>query len=805
MANNTQETVIQIPGVGEITFPAHMSDAEIEAAIKNNILPQAEQGATAGKSAESGPWTKYQTRRYRVTAPDGRQFNVTAPGRATRDEIIERVQSERPADGPWTRYQRSTTQSGEGHWTKYQQANGQVPAPPPGFVVEPPDLPPKPPPGFKMETRGMKIGDIRRNFPQYGDMSDLELARAIHARYYSDLDFDDFAKRIELSPGVIGTRVGRQVGLAGRYLVEGATALPGVVNDAVLGVANKGFEMAGSDFRFMPTSQAVSEQLSRAGLPEPRATGERVVGDASRALSAVGGVAGIAQRVAGPVAKTLAQAPKAQATGAVAGGTAMGVTREGGGGPGAQFAAGMTAGVLAPAAMAATVSRWAAPNVQLFKSVGAEPSVGNTLNSPFVQGLENLLARLPGGQGLAARFRENTQRRLGDRTKTGTTAEAAGRTIERGISGPGGFIERTKETYKRLDAITASKMPKDSTWLASNTMSVLDDLVTPVAGAERTTRALVNPTLATMRQNLADDLAANNGRLPYEALRQLRTQVGSMIDDALVTGVPGGQLKQVYAALSRDMERAAKTAGVGPHFTRQNNYYRARMERIESVLERVIGKGRQPEDIFKVVNPTNQDAVGKLRATLRSLKPDERQVVARAVIERLGRATPGRQNDVGDVFSSETFLTNWNRISEAAKNTLFQNPQQKRELDKIANIANRLRKSGQVAANPSGTAGSAASYGIFGSPLVAVATNSISPVLIAGGALALTNIGSRMLTSPRVVNWLASGAITKPDQLAPYISRLAVIYAETDDPALRREIENYVDAQGVALERAGSQ
>jgi hypothetical protein len=40
------------------------------------------------------------------------------------------------------------------------------------------------------------IESIRQKFPQYGDMSDLELARALHAKYYSDIDKADFASKL---------------------------------------------------------------------------------------------------------------------------------------------------------------------------------------------------------------------------------------------------------------------------------------------------------------------------------------------------------------------------------------------------------------------------------------------------------------------------------------------------------------------------------------------------------------------------------------------------------------------------------
>lgn len=44
----------------------------------------------------------------------------------------------------------------------------------------------------------MNIQDIRKQYPQYNDLSDQELAAGFHSKFYSDLPFEDFAGRIGL-------------------------------------------------------------------------------------------------------------------------------------------------------------------------------------------------------------------------------------------------------------------------------------------------------------------------------------------------------------------------------------------------------------------------------------------------------------------------------------------------------------------------------------------------------------------------------------------------------------------------------
>lgn len=42
----------------------------------------------------------------------------------------------------------------------------------------------------------MNIKEIREKYPQYGNISDKELAERLHQKYYKDMDFADFSQRI---------------------------------------------------------------------------------------------------------------------------------------------------------------------------------------------------------------------------------------------------------------------------------------------------------------------------------------------------------------------------------------------------------------------------------------------------------------------------------------------------------------------------------------------------------------------------------------------------------------------------------
>jgi hypothetical protein len=46
----------------------------------------------------------------------------------------------------------------------------------------------------------MNIAEIRQKYPQYNDLSDEELAKGLHKKFYSDMDFGEFSNKIGLTP-----------------------------------------------------------------------------------------------------------------------------------------------------------------------------------------------------------------------------------------------------------------------------------------------------------------------------------------------------------------------------------------------------------------------------------------------------------------------------------------------------------------------------------------------------------------------------------------------------------------------------
>jgi hypothetical protein len=623
-------------------------------------------------------------------------------------------------------------------------------------------------------------GRIIQNVPE--GTTKAQLAAKLQANGY------DVSKLVEASPERAGAA------LAG--VNRGIAGLVGLPVDTIENVINLGLAGTGTIATaagrpdLAPEllkgsfggSESVAGAMERVGIPTQNPSPNDA---ASRLLHTGGMIAG------GSVLPGARPVPTASA--AVGGALANEALGPEWTGVGAMTPAGATqAGAAAKRAIAERVQ----PRMETFKQAGTEPSVGQATEFNFVQGFENLLSKFPGGQGIFRKFSENQTKQLGETAKTGVSSEDAGRAIEKGVTG---FLARTKETWKQLDEQVAAKIPQGSAFQPANTVKALDELTAPVAGAEKTTGALVNPKVAEIRANIAEDLKANNGQMPFEAIRALRTKVGSMLDESIVSGVPQGELKRLYGALSKDLEAAANQAGAGKEFARQNDFYRSRMDRIEGTLERVLGK--TPEETFAKFMPKDANQATTVRATMRSLDPEQRKVVQEAVVNRLGRATPGKQNEAGDVFSPETFLTNWNKLSPGAKQQLFSDPAVSKNMDALASVSENLRTGAKVFANPSGTAGAAAPMGIgylVARGAVSAVTGDIAGAVYhlgtAGALMGGASIGAKMLTSPKVVEWLAQYPKVAPEAAAMHLARLGVIYNETKDEALKGELAQFINS-----------
>jgi len=720
---------------------------------------------------------------------------------------------------------------------------------------------------------------------------------------------DAYAKAANPEPlaRTAGENIARAPIFLARDVAHGLGSIPGLVIDPIMAGGNKLLEAFGSNARLPSTSQSIDTALGDIGVPEvaPENRLERYLSTGTRALTGAASGAGLAGTLAKGAAITsgvaptasqlttgqavtdaLAANPTAQLVSAGAGSASAQTAAEAGVGPVGQTIAGVLGGLVpsAPTLAASGVrgairggeaGRQAVQDaINDFRAAGSAPTVGQATGSGVLQGAESMLAKTPG----AATVMRNASERQGEQISAGADAIAdslskikdpagAGRTIERGISGAGGFMDRFKAEssalYDRLD----QHIPGDTRVPVTATADALKDLTATIPGAPALSKFFQNAKIgalkgalesdtqgtkavldrpgvpeqvdaikdaaaaknAQIKQAGAEDAAALDrdniirkalgmkpkagnppavvdpsndisglleqmvdGKLPYEAVKKLRTLVGEQVADAgLASDVPRSKWKALYGALSSDLKEAAVAQGPEAQqaWNRANTYYRAGQARIDQ-LARVVDKNGGPEAVFNAATSGTKDGATTLRATMQSLKPDEQKVLASVMVRRLGKANPGQQNASGDEFNLNTYLTNWNKLSPDARNALFSRfgPDFAESMDGLASVADTARKAARIGANPSGTAQAGAQIGAWTAFLGSLAHGNLGAATAIGGTMGSANLVARLMTNPRFVTYLAQQSKSATPQAAN-IGQLVNMANNADDPDLKAAAE----------------
>lgn len=247
---------------------------------------------------------------------------------------------------------------------------------------------------------------------------------------------------------------------------------------------------------------------------------------------------------------------------------------------------------------------------------------------------------------------------------------------------------------------------------------------------------------------------------------------------------------------AQGQERAANL------YQRADRLWRERTEIIDEHLEPIIGgrgaKAASSEQIVKnlksAMSGNNRRFVGFVNA----LPPEERNTVRASLISRLGQAPKGQQDETGELFSLNTFLTHWNDIGEGAKNRLF-GEEGRAALNDLARIATGAREA-QRFANHSNSGGAIGNLATGATTYLGIKTL---------GATLVTQYGAgRLLASPRFARWLARPPRqTTPEAMRAYTDRLTRI--ARSEPAIASDVlslqSRLADAFGAAPARLAAQ
>ncbi|MHA3903054.1 hypothetical protein ACTPOE_05615 [Castellaniella sp. WN] len=567
----------------------------------------------------------------------------------------------------------------------------------------------------------------------------------------------------------------------------------------------------------------LSDALDAFGLPKPVGATERISQDVASSMAGAGGAVGLGKlltRAVSPTAQAIGDMLSSyrgtQTASAASGSGAASSARETGFTPGQQMMIGGAASLLptmAPYA-AATTARGLVRGSEAGRQVmlerarqfreatGQEPTVGQATGRMIVQGAENQLGKTLGSTGIMTRKVESQVDALRGSVEDvarglspSTGAVDAGESIAKGLEGfKQGFRKMQGHLYGALD----DYLPGTTPISVNRTQEALKSLTADIEDAESVSLLFRNAKIGGLSGALSEDLERSaraqipaggslfnppkpdlsQATLPYEAIKKLRTLVGEQLaDQGFTSDVPRSKWKALYAALSDDLGDAAKAAGPQAQEAWEwaNSFTRQQMQRLDDLS--VIMNKDGPEKIFQAAMSGTSEGNTVLKRVFDALPKQNRRDMAAAVLRRLGRATPGRQNDLGDVFSPETFLTNWARMSPEARKTLFGRlgvDGIEDAMGKLAGAANIMRDSSRALANPSGTGADVRLAAQVGGGLMALGMgNPYMAATALVGIPSMAQLLARALVSPRSVENLTRTTQMNPSTAAIMANELA--------------------------------
>ena len=125
-------------------------------------------------------------------------------------------------------------------------------------------------------------------------------------------------------------------------------------------------------------------------------------------------------------------------------------------------------------------------------------------------------------------------------------------------------------------------------------------------------------------------------------------------------------------------------------------------------------------------------------------------------------------------FSGGTFLGNWGRLHNDAKQILYKDPEVRKGIDTLAQAMGSISEQQRQLANASGTAGQLANILFGGGAIAAVANPAAIPSLV--GIMLSSNASARLLTNQKFIKWLAQGpTLRTPSAIRQWIARGSAI------------------------------
>jgi len=377
---------------------------------------------------------------------------------------------------------------------------------------------------------------------------------------------------------------------------------------------------------------------------------------------------------------------------------------------------------------------------QAIQESGLTPTLADISTSPTVQRVQNFLSSAPLAGDIIQNARQKTiadiEKNLFNVTQSrgGTIAEA-GDVIREGLQNRQQKILNTRNIlYKKLD----DAIPKE-------TVVPLNNLNTTLTGDYAQTVAKYFGGTPQKILSKMEDVQS----LPYSEVRVLRTSIGNRLQSASITGDEKAVLQQMYRGLTDDMRDVATAQGEKSlqAFNRANQYHAKSQKAFDDYINPLI-EAKTPDRVYQLALAGSKTGGGQIQRVMKSLNQEQRQFVQGNVIRQMGLAKAGSQDATGSLFSTNQFLTEWNKFSPEARERIF-SPEQITSINKLNTTISAIKNVG----NMQNTSKNIPYLLLAGAGLTAYDPNSLQTTipLIAGGIGA-----AHLMTNPKVLNWLTS-------------------------------------------------
>jgi hypothetical protein len=458
---------------------------------------------------------------------------------------------------------------------------------------------------------------------------------------------------------------------------------------------------------------------------------------------------------------------------------------------------------------------------QAASRLGIKLPAGVATQSPAVQRLEAGLAQTPGGAQVIAPRYELMQEQMGtasrniaedisraSKTPTPqifTEKGGLGKFLQEGSQAAGKRFEQRRE---QIDDIVANAVGSQNRFPATNTAQLVAQLQAEIAKSPQTLGPIYQPVI-DRAMRVVSDAQSGFGGVPFAALRKERTSIGKDLARPDISGLSDtSNFARLYDALRKDIVSAANQSGdiASRAIKLHDRYVRFNREVNLPALQKIVDQNLDVNAVNFAMAGT-KDGMGRLQLLMRNFRPEERDTLAASVWQQLGNAKAGMKEgvDVGAdsyEFSANTFLTNWNNLSDSAKRVLFSGERYRNiipSINDLVKVTTGAREAGK-AVNTSNTGGAQmvtsallGAGGLVGGGVGGDMTQALVGGLSALSGLVLTsNTAAKLLESPRFIRWVSDTSklvSNNPNTLTTQIAKLWAI--ATAEPGMSDAIEAY--------------